>query len=202
MEKNKKQIKGEPHVLAGKVRCKECGSPMYRSSSQNHIGKIYVYLRCSLFIKSQKKDCTSHMVRYEVLEDYVNHQIRERIARFPHDKKVQEWNVKKTLEEKEMESQKSILLGKEEELKKQVLTLYIDRVKGFLTDEEFYVGSRKNEKKKNHVEKEKRKIERWEQEKAKTNELHLTRSCLCHFVDYILVGEKEESNQEFIIYWN
>lgn len=60
--------KNKHYPLAGKVKCKDCGSTMIRRGSQN---TKYYYLSCGLAGKSSPKQCTSHMIKYSILEQKV-----------------------------------------------------------------------------------------------------------------------------------
>lgn len=60
------------HPLAGKLRCKDCGSTIIKSGSY----KYKVYLRCQLANKSRLKEYTSHTIIYSDLEKVLLQNIR------------------------------------------------------------------------------------------------------------------------------
>ncbi len=60
--------KHKVYPLAGKVKCKDCGCTMVRSGKK---GTNTNYLRCRLASKSASKQCTNHSIKYNVLEKKV-----------------------------------------------------------------------------------------------------------------------------------
>ena len=63
------------HMLAGKVKCADCGSTMIKSGYTTKKREDW-NLRCQLANKSRRKYCTSHLIHYSVLEEIVLQNIR------------------------------------------------------------------------------------------------------------------------------
>ncbi len=102
---------GETHLLAGLVKCADCGSTMSKCSN----GKR-AYLRCRLYADSGKeKLCTRHSVRLD-----------------PADLRPRKDTRREALEQE----QKSLSVQLEK--RSQALkTLYLDKVAGILSEEQF-----------------------------------------------------------------
>lgn len=62
---------GKVHLFAGKIICKDCKSPLIKTSS----GK-YSYLSCSLY-KSSPANCTRHSIRLDRLTQIVEKQLKQ-----------------------------------------------------------------------------------------------------------------------------
>ena len=71
---------GEVHLLAGKVRCMDCGSSMIKTSNGGE-GSSRSYLRCKLYATNTKL-CYSHSIRLDLLEEQVTRLLREHIEHY------------------------------------------------------------------------------------------------------------------------
>ncbi len=123
---------GETHLLAGLVKCADCGSTMSKCSN----GK-QTYLRCKLYADSGgKRLCTRHSVRLDQLIDLISERIRYYVQTYyqldPADLQPQQDTRREALEQE----QKSLFLQLEK--RSQALkTLYLDRVAGILSEGQF-----------------------------------------------------------------
>lgn len=123
---------GQPHILAGLVKCMDCGSTMSKCSNGDHS-----YLRCSLYAGGgSKRSCTRHSIRLDRLIDAVS----ERIRYYVHtcfsldDLDIQpQKDVRKEALEREQKSVSVQLEKRSRALK----ALYLDKVSGILSEGQF-----------------------------------------------------------------
>ena len=123
---------GETHLLAGLVKCANCGSTMSKCSN----GKR-AYLRCKLYADSgSKRLCTRHSVRLDQLIDLISERIRYYVQTYyqldPKDLQPQKDTRREALEQE----QKS-LSTQLEKRSKALKTLYLDKVAGILSEKQF-----------------------------------------------------------------
>lgn len=70
---------GEVHLLAGKVRCGDCGGPMVKVS-QTYKGTRRSYLQCALYAATRHEPrCTRHSIRLDALTERVVDRLREEV---------------------------------------------------------------------------------------------------------------------------
>lgn len=69
--------KRKAHCLAGKVKCKDCGSSMIKTGGYSPNRQSYI--RCQLANKTSNKECTSHTVSLNKLIDLVSSEIHNLI---------------------------------------------------------------------------------------------------------------------------
>ena len=123
---------GETHLLAGLVKCADCGSTMSKCSN----GKR-AYLRCRLYADSGKeKLCTRHSVRLDRLVNLISDRIRYYVQTYyrldPADLRPRKDTRREALEQE----QKSLSVQLEK--RSQALkALYLDKVAGILSEEQF-----------------------------------------------------------------
>ena len=123
---------GETHLLAGLVKCADCGSTMSKCSNGSRS-----YLRCKLYAdRSGKRLCTRHSVRLDQLIDLISERIRYYVQTYyrldPNDIRPQKDTRREALEQE----QKS--LSTQLEKRSQALkTLYLDKVAGILSEGQF-----------------------------------------------------------------
>lgn len=212
------------HVFAGKLRCKTCGHTMIKSGGVRG-RKDDWYLRCQLSNKSRMVECTSHNIRYSIVEDAVLKRIQELVKCAIDDKKsidsllniVSDSGNKEELQDKKKELKK--IDCNIENISKSVKALYLDRVSRKIDDDMFFQlkGDFENELqsakgRKIRIESDIQLLEREIGSKSDALEViqrHTDYSSLTHeivndFIDYIEIGEKnkETGEQEIIIHWN
>ncbi len=123
---------GQAHLLSGLVKCADCGSTMSKCSN----GKR-AYLRCKLYADSgNQKLCTRHSVRLDQLIDLISERIRYYVQTYyqldPKDLQPQKDTRREALEQE----QKS-LTTQLEKRSQALKTLYLDRVAGILSEDQF-----------------------------------------------------------------
>ena len=123
---------GETHLLAGLVKCADCGSTMSKCSN----GK-QSYLRCKLYTDSgSKRLCTRHSVRLDQLIDLISERIRYYVQTYyqldPADLQPQRDTRREALEQ-----ERKALTAQLEKRSQALKTLYLDRVTGILSEGQF-----------------------------------------------------------------
>ena len=214
--------KHKAHCLAGKVKCPECGSSLIKTGGGS--SQESRYLRCQLANKTRNKMCTPHAVRLNNLKDTVASEIHKLIDA------VLNGDNEKYLEEKlnGIAEKNNSIEGKAKEInninraiqeKKDMLSeLYADKLRKFITDDEYVMhrtkfGSEIDELQVKYT-KLKSKIEALKViniEKPDALTLakkfvdfdELTTEIVNNFVDYITVGDPDMyGNQDIHIHWN
>ena len=122
----------ETHLLAGLVKCVDCGSTMSKCSN----GK-QTYLRCKLYADSgSQKLCTRHSVRLDQLIDLISERIRYYVQTYyrldPNDIQPQKDTRREALEQ-----EKKSLSAQLEKRNQALKTLYLDKVAGILSEGQF-----------------------------------------------------------------
>lgn len=204
---------GRPNIFAGKIRCLNCGSAM----------RIYYthhdrYFRCLTNYYAVGR-CTGTYVSEKVIRKEVLKQIRELYQQYIDDVYLSE-NMKgenryedriDTLKSKIRKAEQSI-----EKLDKRFKNLYIDKLDGLITKNEFLTLTQENKSAKEALEQEievfQKEIENYtsRMNNAETrlqiiNQFkdiqELDRLTVCTLIDYIEVGGSK--NHRIInIYWN
>lgn len=213
---------GKPHVFAGKLRCLDCGSNMNRGSAKTKKGIKFSYYRCKLYIQSPSNDkrCTSHYIMMKDLEEIVLSKIKSYINSYlDEESAINSLSMEIEINNKIKELKKE--LNKIEtninEKNKIIESLYIDKVKGIITDEMFINFSKKFSEEKDLSLSRKKDIEsrikplmdknnikdRWRQTLLRyTNVDKLSYNMVRELIDYIEIGEKNEEGQRIIrVHW-
>ena len=183
------------------------------------------YLRCQLANKSRCKECTSHNIRFSIVQDVVQERIRsfaDAVLKNPDcldkiEKMLEKDDVNDSLK-KERKKFKELEI-RADGITKSMQTMYIDRVQGNITDDMFYQLKVKCEDELQEIKIKKteqlKKIEQLEAEVNNKNDIReivnkytdysiLTHEIVNDFVEYIEIGEKNKDTdeQEIKIYWN
>lgn len=212
------------HIFAGKLRCSTCGHTMIKSGGVRG-RKDDWYLRCQLANKSRCKECTSHNIRFSIVQDVVQERIRsfaDAVLKNPDcldkiEKMLEKDDVNDSLK-KERKKFKELEI-RADGITKSMQTMYIDRVQGNITDDMFYQLKVKCEDELQEIKIKKteqlKKIEQLEAEVNNKNDIReivnkytdysiLTHEIVNDFVEYIEIGEKNKDTdeQEIKIYWN
>lgn len=209
---NKKEIA----LLAGKVKCVDCGSTMTRINGNMN----YVYLYCQLYKRSKNTLCTSHSIKYDKLVDILEHRIRNIIQIHLKQTNLSDEIQLKPDETKLLSKKRTELYSIREKIEnttKAVSMLYVDKVSGIISEKEYFILKESLNKEidnlnlicnKTQVELDRLLDENGNQEKKEdiihkyANFEKLDHEIINEFVDYIEVGEKDkDSNQEVIIHW-
>ena len=195
---------GQIHILAGKVKCMDCGSVMTKSSNK-YKGERRSYLRCKLYA-TEKSLCSNHSIRLDSLENEIVKRIQHYIETYYDVSNVQ------NLITIENQSKHQDTFVKEikrveadiEKREKAVRQLYLDRINKEIDAEMFLSMSRAfiAEKKafqsrlaalKNELENfsTKREEKRMEETRKKWFDINLlSRELITDFVESVEIGEK------------
>lgn len=211
---------GKFYPLAGKVKCRECGSTMVRSGAK---GTNANYLRCRLASKTASKECTNHNIKYSLLEEKILEALQSHINDIMDDKPqlkeiaaqiIPEENSKK----KELENRLKKLYQEKEKLNIGLRNCYMDKYSDemdedmFLRIKEEYTRKIKNNSR--EIEAVEGKLSICCNSSTVSQEIHnivkkyttfteLTNEMAVDFIDYVEIGEKNEAGeQEVIIHWN
>jgi DNA invertase Pin-like site-specific DNA recombinase len=207
---------GQAHVLATKVKCIDCGSTMSKVTGSNG----YSYLRCGLYARGSKI-CTSHSINFKKLQELVLTKLKERIQEYcAEDNIISEVNQRNLTKDKYSVKVNDLykITKLIEEKTQHSKNLYIDKLKGVITEEQFIEFNKlfidekeqlikRQEFLKQEVEllKSKSKDEEETNKKVKQymNLKTLSHPVVTDTIDYIEVGEKdkETGNQVVKINW-
>jgi hypothetical protein len=209
------------HIFAGKLRCLDCGHTIIKSGLISGDS----YLRCQLANKSRNKECTSHRIRYSVIEETVqkriqalvddvlkNEQCMSKLEETMRDHDSATWEKEKKKQIREIKNKKDMISA-------SMKTLYSDRVSGVISydmfcqlKDEFDHELCQMKDTEKQLSEELRRYEEEKKVKKNVKELVmrytdysiLTHEIVNDFVDYIEIGEKdkETDTQEIIIHWN
>jgi len=210
------------HVLAGKLRCKDCGSTLIKSGGVR--GKDDWYMRCQLANKSRNRECTGHNITYSAIVCVILKSIKQLVDPIlSNDKKSLSEYIESIIysndQLKHKEKQKNNLQNQLNDQTKVLKTLYSDRVTGIISDDMFFELKNtlelENTAIKEKVTKITEEIDKYKKEQdnlQNADELinkycdfsRLTHEMVADFIDYVEVGErdKETNDQEVIIHWN
>lgn len=220
---NTRGTKTKAHILAGKVKCKACGSGMIKTGGSSPGRQAYI--RCQLANKSRNKECSSHTISLNKLIELVSNEIHcltdsvlateENIAILESILKDPTSNEKKlSIKQQELMN----IADRIDDIGRAAAVLYIDKVKGIVTEEMYISHSYNFEKDLSRLRAEQDKvrseIEDLQQEATLQKDtfalvkeyMHfeeLSHETVYEFVDHIEIGEKDRyGNRDIQIYWN
>ena len=119
--------RGEPHPLAGLVRCMDCGGTMTKTSN----GKT-AYLRCARYAAGD--GCTRHAVRLDRLEEAVAERLRAYVAAWC---RVEELDLESGGDGEALEQEKKSLTAQIAKRSQAMKDLYLDKAAGIVSREQF-----------------------------------------------------------------
>ncbi|MDW7674919.1 MAG: recombinase family protein [Bacillota bacterium] len=207
---------GQPHIFAGKVRCKDCGNTLSKFSNGKN-----VYLGCSLY-RLERKECSKHNIRFDKLTNIIEGKIRIQINKIL---KERDQFLQKLLQGdehadvlKHINNQIIKLNLALKDINDGLKSLYIDKSKGqldemlFLELKENFIAERKRLEtqleelnlKLTDKKKETDRLDYWLAVLERYSSfLQLDRKLVVELIDHIQVGEvQEDGTQEVIIYYN
>mgnify|MGYP001105373384 FL=1 len=223
--------KAKAHIFANKLRCKECGGSMVRTSTNTRNNKNqdmkYAYFKCKNNTLAANLICEyRNRISYNDLYKAVYGEFIEIITAYEKNQEVIELTHKTIkivdYEEKlrELVSALQVIQGKIKENNEFITKSYMDKVKGVISEEVFIAVSQSFHQELEQLEKRKADIEdlieevkKKQQDKADVkkiadkfiNELkkELTRELVVEMIDYIEISAKvdEEGNRPIDIYW-
>lgn len=136
-ERTKSGGVGEVHLLAGKVRCMECGSSMLKLSN-SYKGQHQYYLRCKLYA-TDKRLCSNHMIRLDLLEEQVTTLLRDYIRQY-----YEAGSAEQLVDSNRIEKRKAALKKEMKNLdaeidrrSKAMRDLYLDKSSGLIDTGQF-----------------------------------------------------------------
>ncbi len=210
----------QSHILAGKVKCLDCGSSLIRSSKGRN-GEVY--FRCQLSTKTKKVACTYHTIKAGTLITMLENKINEFLYQFMLEQenmeffdeyKVSEQNIAYKLKNLQKDVKTLELLIKD--TGKTLTSAYVDKTKGSINEIEFLTIKQNFqtdiENHKSRLDSVNTEIKKLASEKLALKNIttnlkeYAYLKCLTHeivndLVDYIEVGEKKENNQFIRINW-
>ncbi|WP_027621677.1 recombinase family protein [Acetivibrio clariflavus] len=203
---------GKPHLFASKVKCHDCGSTMVKVTS----GK-YSYLRCKLYSAPYgNKMCTSHLTRLDELTDLIECKIKEHLKRYIDIPKMAErlknelkWDRDERKYHEELKKIRKEISEKELAIK----SLYIDKIKGIIDEEQFIELNREFIKEKRKLSERQKTIQK-EMELNEKNGIdygdivkdliefkELKHNMVSIMIGRIEIGEKTAEGKRIKIYW-
>lgn len=210
---------GKAHIFAGKLKCMDCKSSMNKLNSS----KGYSYLRCKTYsISSKEKMCTSHSIRFQVLEEIILERIKSHIKSLCDINNIYSKLVLNEPSAWQADSLKKDLRKLNEDIncrKEAVKNLYLDKTRGNITEQQFvelnqlfYAEEEKFVKSAKELEK---RLEELKAEKEQSeNKLdiikkyldftELTHDMVNELIDFIEIGERDNKTGErkVNIFWN
>ena len=210
---------GEVHLLAGKVKCLDCGSSMIKTSNGCEGSSRRSYLRCKLYATDSRR-CESHSIRLDLLEEQVSELLRGHIEHYyDAGNAANLFDVEKEKHRKaEIHKQIKTLQFEIDRRSKVLKDLYLDKSSGLIPENQFAELNKSYLAEKTALEKRiillkaqtddiqdekkseetiKKKIHEW------LNFETLSRELIADFVESIEIGQKskETKGQEIKINW-
>lgn len=208
--------KKRSHLLAGKVKCKNCGSTLTRVNGNT--SQIYLY--CQLYLRSQKEQCTAHSIKYDKLIELLAEKIHDIIDTHLRQNRIDDYLDFENKEKKRIADKQSVLSTSGESvnrIQKALTSLYVDKANGILSEKE-YINLKDSLTReadnlsaaclnlrtelKELMNRSSNQDKKEDQIRKYTDFDTLDHEIINEFVDYIEVGEKDSrNNQEVVIHW-
>lgn len=221
VRRDKQQLVISP--LSGKLKCAECGNTIV-TSGRNKL-KTRTYMRCQLSKRSKSSFCTPHIVVVQEIEDIILQRIQNLVKEvIEKEDNIQELSEILQLNDldasykEEILKKLKILNSKIEEAKRMIKSLYMDKVKGIISEEmylemsaDFERDIERYSKELRSVEEEKSKLDKEEKRikdycaiaKKYCDIKILTEEITNRFIDFIEVSESLDlTEKKLIIHWN
>lgn len=207
--------KAVPHIFTGKIKCADCGLSMYKKKVKERI-----YFRCKTNSLAKNK-CSSHNISYSTLEEVVTEKISNYLKQYGDmEHVIENISVKNEMVRKRRMLDKEHKTVSKELQKKQQLfkELYLDKVNGILSVEQFNCLSQTFEKENSLLKKRLSELENQMEFMDNDDTLEKKKQALIskykdfkelnyemvqQLIDYIEVKEKNQKSgeQEIIIHW-
>jgi DNA invertase Pin-like site-specific DNA recombinase len=212
---------GQAHIFATKVRCMDCKNNMIKVTAFRGHNKAYPYLRCKIYATSGNNSlCTSHSIRLDILQETIANKLRKYILEsLDEDSIIKKRNMETSVKNR-IKSLQLELSNIENKIQKSVFVLknlYLDKVNGNITNDEFNNLKKEFTYEQESLIKQKGKIEtdieilkNQTQNEDKNIEIfrkykdfqELTHEIVNKFISYIEIGEKnEKKEQEVFVKW-
>lgn len=213
---------GKAHIFSTKVRCLDCGSTMNKVTTFRGNQKLYSYLRCKTYAATGNKTlCTSHSIRLDLLQGEVTKRLKQHINNYLNDGDIAKEMEAEILINDNIKVFKNELGNIEKQLNQSSYVfknLYVDKINGVITDEQFVELNLSFKKEKESLYKRKEDIgkrindlnenvgdiNKWiDIIKMYKDFKELTHTIVDKFINYIEIGEKDKKTgeQKVIIHW-
>lgn len=231
LDKNRRvqKKKATAHIFANKLRCKECGGSMLRTSTNTRNNKRqdmnYAYFKCRNGALGGDLVCTyKNRISYNDLYSYVYDEFIDIITAYEENREAVETTTKTIKivdyeeQQRDLVSALQVIQGKIKENNDFITTSYLDKLKGTITEEVFTAVSQSFHQELEQLEKRKADIEdtieevkKQQQDKAdiekiakkflKKKKKELTRELVIELIDYIEIGAVKDDERIIDIYW-
>lgn len=213
---------GRQHVFSRKLKCLDCGSNMNKGSQKNKRGVRFSFYRCKLYLQSPKgkKECTSHYIMADYLEDVVLEKLKSYINGYlDEESAINSLSLEIEIDNK-IKSLKRELNKIETNINKKnklIESLYIDKFNGIINEKTFLNLNKEFEKeieegiiRKKEIENKIKPLLEKNDEKDKwketllsyTNANKLSHPMVRELIDYIEIGERNENRERIIrVHW-
>lgn len=209
----------KPHIFSGKIKCADCGSTMVKTSGKS--GGGYDYFICQLSRKSKGAQCTRHSIQLIELKNLIEERIRGLLKEFTtnyYNDIIQYINVKEIPNTDQIIKAKISRCRNEiENTNNSFTSLYLDKVNGALTENEFiYLKAQIHEKLNNLTFTEESLLKELDLTylnkkipvdmkqiiNQTINFKELSFDLINTFISCIYIGEQENGKQTIKILWN
>lgn len=207
---------GNVHIFAGKVKCMECGRALH-----SHLAKGIKYLRCPTS-DSSKKLCQGCCIQLPQLERYVLNELNSLIRQYFDAEQLREQvELPSRWEEKikSLQAQKNSCQKQFDEAGQALKNLYLDKLRGVLTEElfqelsvQFHEEKQTLTRRLEEVAAQLEAVEQQRRQQASREEVirkyrqisSLTRPIVCELIQEIQVGKKDPQTKQIPIkiFWN
>lgn len=128
---------GTIHPLAGLAKCMDCGSTMSKTTNGRKDVKQVSYLRCKLYADSgEQKLCTRHSIRLNRLIELVLERLRYYVQNYYTLEKL-ELPAPENTRKDALTQEKKSLTAQLEKRSAALKNLYLDKISGVLSEDQF-----------------------------------------------------------------
>lgn len=192
---------GEPHLLAGRVRCLGCGGPLVKSSAGSGSSRRD-YLRCKRHTQD-KTSCSRHSVRLDQLEREIAERIHAQLIR--HLSAAELAGLCRSTPAPLSASELPRLRAALARCERALHTLYFDRVDGLIDREQFDMLNRSCLAEREQLTQKIAALEPSERQPPQPEPAaYPLRSLVWALIDWVGVGERNPATgeQQIEIHWN
>jgi len=217
--RQKSSGEGVAHIFSTKVKCLDCGCTMNKVTTFKN-GKKYTYLRCKTYVSSNKRLCSSHTIRLDELKEIVTERLNNYIKDYLDENNVINRLNLESNYNNQLEKLKNEISNIDKKLEQNSLVLknlYVDKVSGIISNEQFFELSNNFSIEKEQLTKRKEEVskninelientknyDKWTKIVERYKDFkELNRTIVNEFVDYIEVGERDKEKGQIVkIHW-
>lgn len=219
----REMYQARPRALSGKLKCAECGNVIVNSGRNK--SRTRTYARCQLYKKSHSTECTPHKIVIEEIEEAVQIKIKSLIQSVLDDEasmdelaQILQMDDSDLQSRKKLEKKIKLTSARLEELKQVLKSLYMDKVKGVIS-EELYIEMAQEFQDEVNLKKKllselQEEIDKIDQEEQRIKDYYqmvrqysdfdqLTSEMVNRFIEFIEISEDENAKKlKLIIHWN